>query len=385
MVGNSFLHSKDAVSDSMNTKNRKNQTMQSCKQAAVHRDAPQPLYLQLVDEIKKMMAEMSARGEKLLPSERDLLKMFHVSHTTVRLALKELEISKLLLRVPGKGTFIADSGEQSAQDTTPVYGVILENIADGKVADFRLRLLNGIRNAAREKHVSLLLLPEEDEIYMTLAQGGKLSGLIITNPMLSEYKMRELKRLNLPLVTVGRPPMRGIPWVDNDNRAVGKILTEHLLAKGCRKIGFIGLDHSYIVTRDRLAGYKSALKAAGMTARRNLIVFREPGSKVGYHETAMLVDAGADGIVCMDDLLALGALHYLHETHRECPGEIALIGCNNSSFTEYTYPSLTSLDILPEEIGAAAVAQLELLCTHSAIPQNCYIPFRLIPRESTNR
>ncbi len=356
--------------------------MTPAKITDVRRDAPQPLYLQLMERLKKMMAEMNVRGEKLLPSERNLCRLFAVSHTTVRLALKELEVSGLLLRVPGKGTFLAEPPQKDTSGAL-VYGVILEDLAGGRMTDFRLRLLAGIRRYVQTCDVSLMLLGEEDEIYMSLAQSGRLAGIIITNPMLSDHRLRELRQLNLPLVTIGRPPMRGIAWVDNDNVAVGRAMTEHLLERNCRKIGFIGLDRNFTVTADRLSGYKEALAKAGLSAHRNWIAFRGAGAKAGYREAAELISGGVDGIVCMDDLIALGALHYLHETGRRCPEDIALIGCNNSSFVDFSYPPLTSLEIEPERIGEEAVRTLEALRKSQDRPLGVVVPFQLLARRST--
>ncbi len=356
--------------------------MKSGPVADVRRDAPQPLYQQLVERLKKMMAEMAEKGEKMLPSEREMCRLFSVSHTTVRLALKELEVAGLLLRVPGKGTFLGEPADAAGTETL-VYGVILEKFAEGQQTDFRVNLLGGMRQAARKAGVSLMLLGEEDEIFMTLARSRTLAGLVVTNPMLAENRMRELKQLGLPLVTIGRAPMRGIPWVDNDNVAVGRAMTEHLLERGCRKIGFIGLDRAFTLTADRLAGYKEALKAAGMVSRRNLIVFREAEGKNGYGEAEELLAAGADGIVCMDDLIAMGVLHRLHESGKRCPDDVAVIGCNNSSFTEFSFPPLSSVDIRPEQIGRDAVEILEKIRLGGECPSGISVSFLLRKRQST--
>ena len=358
--------------------------MEKLEISDVQRNAAKPLYQQLVERLKTMIAGMSERGEKMLPSERDLCRLFAVSHTTVRLALKELEISGLLLRVPGKGTFLAEDPSRTEAEQL-VYGVILEELAEGRMTDFRLRLLNGVGQEARRCGVSLMLLSQEDEIYMTLARTGRFAGVLITNPMLPEERLRELKRMNLPLVTVGRPPMRGVAWVDNDNVAAGEAMTEHLLNRGCRHVGFIGLERSFTVTGDRLAGYKRAFRNHGLTSHRNLIAFKEPGSRAGYREAVELVNAGADGIVCMDDLIAMGALHGLHEMGRKCPEEVAVIGCNNSSFVEYSFPPLSSLDIEPEKIGTEAIRVLERIRNGMEYQQETLLPFQLKMRRSTER
>ena len=350
----------------------------------IQRNVAKPLYLQLVERLKAMIAEMAERGETLLPSERDLCRLFAVSHTTVRLALKELEVSGLLLRVPGKGTFLAENSPRTPEEQL-VYGVILEELAGGRMTDFRLRLLNGTDHEARKSGVSLMLLSQEDEIYMTLARNGRLAGLLVANPMLPDQRLRELKQLEIPLVTIGRPNMRGIAWVDSDNVAVGEAMTEHLLVRGCRTIGFIGLERGFTVTGDRLAGYKRALKKRGLTSHRNLIFFQKPGVRAGYPEAVELLKTGVDGIVCMDDLIAMGALHALHEAGWKCPEEVAVIGCNNSSFVEYSYPPLTSLDIKPEKIGAEAVRVLQRIRQGVDYSRETLLPFQLKMRRSTER
>ena len=350
----------------------------------IQRNAAKPLYHQLIERLKTMIAGMTERGETLLPSERDLCRLFAVSHTTVRLALKELEVSGLLLRVPGKGTFLTENSS-TAPKKQLVYGVILEELAGGRMTDFRLRLLNGTDREARKSGVSLMLLSQEDEIYMSLARNGQLAGLIVANPMLPDQRLRELKQLEIPLVTIGRSTMRGIAWVDNDNVAVGEAMTEHLLARGCRRIGFIGLQRDFTVTGDRLAGYKRALKRRGLTSHRNLIFFQQPGVQAGYPEAVELLKADVDGIVCMDDLIAMGALHSLHEAGRKCPEDVTVIGCNNSSFVEYSYPPLTSLDIEPENIGAEAVHVLQQIREGSDYSRETLLPFQLKMLRSTER
>lgn len=67
----------------------------------------QPLYYQLKQTIMKWIEDGQYLPGALIPSEKQLQEMFEISRTTVRLALKELEQEGLLVRSPGKGTFVA--------------------------------------------------------------------------------------------------------------------------------------------------------------------------------------------------------------------------------------------------------------------------------------
>ncbi|MDD2587700.1 MAG: GntR family transcriptional regulator [Atopobiaceae bacterium] len=70
----------------------------------------QPLYDQLVDILRDKI-DNELRPNDLLPSERELSQQYGLSRTTVRLALQELENLGLIYRKHGKGTFVADFGD----------------------------------------------------------------------------------------------------------------------------------------------------------------------------------------------------------------------------------------------------------------------------------
>lgn len=75
--------------------------------ATIERESPTPLYHQL----KELLAERIARGEwqpgDMLPTEEQLQEQYEISRTTVRQALKELEVEGLISRQRGRGTFVS--------------------------------------------------------------------------------------------------------------------------------------------------------------------------------------------------------------------------------------------------------------------------------------
>lgn len=66
-----------------------------------------PLYYKLKQTILQWIEDEKYRSGDLIPSEKQLQEMFNLSRTTVRLAMKELELEGLVVRNPGKGTFVA--------------------------------------------------------------------------------------------------------------------------------------------------------------------------------------------------------------------------------------------------------------------------------------
>ncbi|MDY7075666.1 MAG: GntR family transcriptional regulator [Chloroflexota bacterium] len=68
--------------------------------------SPVPLYLQLKDSLASQIAEGLLQAGDVLPSERQLCEEFDVSRTTVREALRELNLQGLIRTVPGRGAFV---------------------------------------------------------------------------------------------------------------------------------------------------------------------------------------------------------------------------------------------------------------------------------------
>lgn len=82
-----------------------------------------PYYIQVMDAIKEQIEQEPARPGDQLPGEPELCRIFDVSRTVIRQALKELEIQGLVVREKGRGTFVAEPkiGESLFQELTGFY------------------------------------------------------------------------------------------------------------------------------------------------------------------------------------------------------------------------------------------------------------------------
>ncbi|WP_058271161.1 GntR family transcriptional regulator [Olsenella massiliensis] len=109
----------------------------------------QPLYDQLVDALRDKIENDMDPGD-LLPSERELTELYGVSRTTVRLALAELVTLGLVTRRHGKGTFVSELANSSA-DLTNAYSFTEEMRRLGRVPKTEV-LEFGL--VAAPKHVS---------------------------------------------------------------------------------------------------------------------------------------------------------------------------------------------------------------------------------------
>jgi GntR family transcriptional regulator len=75
---------------------------------AIDRSSYLPLYAQVMDAIQSYIEQGPGEPGEQLPGEPELCRMFDVSRTVIRQALRELEQEGLILRLKGKGTFVAE-------------------------------------------------------------------------------------------------------------------------------------------------------------------------------------------------------------------------------------------------------------------------------------
>ena len=160
--------------------------------SAIEKTNATPLYLQLKNKIKKeIRSGMLKPGDKL-PSESQLQKEYNMSRVTVRSAMEELTAEGYIIKVQGKGSFVAQSdmlrlpiGVTSFTEDAKMQGVDLtsevikfgiEDIQSeldreffgkktgGKVLVFkRVRCANGVPVTIEENHMSPELLSMEEE------------------------------------------------------------------------------------------------------------------------------------------------------------------------------------------------------------------------------
>ncbi len=104
--------------------------------------------------------------------------------------------------------------------------------------------------------------------YTDLLRAQHADGLVVSGPRIDDRSLLELVRDGFPIVLQGSLPDVAVSSVDVDNVAGSRGAVEHLIALGHRRIACItNAPLVYTAARDRLAGYREALKAAGIDAR----------------------------------------------------------------------------------------------------------------------
>ena len=229
---------------------------------------------------------------------------------------------------------------------------------------------------------------EGERAVVSAGESGLVDGMIFQPSVMNSAELAQ-SRTDIPLVVLGEnaAPLT-VDRIMIDNVEAARIATQHLLSQGRTRIAFAGHEGSGPSRTSllRIAGYQQALEDAGLTADPQLLIAStavSAGSAV--QAVGAAIDSGLrfDGLVCRDDLAAIGALRALQERDFRVPEDVAVTGWDNTPMTAVTYPSITSIAPDMRALASRAVDMLlERVSGFDGMGRHELAPFSLVVRES---
>jgi LacI family transcriptional regulator len=195
-------------------------------------------------------------------------------------------------------------------------------------------------------------------------------------------------RSGQPLVVVDdREPIDPIIPVVSAAHATGaREATEHLLGLGHRRIGAITGPRGWVANKERLAGYHSALAAAHVPRDRALEIesdFQREGGYVAAQQLLALPEPPT-AIFAFNDNLAVGTMRAAVERGLRIPGDLSVVGFDDSDQSTVVTPQLTTVRQPLVEMGRmAASLLLRQLHHHSSEALRVELATKLVVRAST--
>lgn len=252
------------------------------------------------------------------------------------------------------------------------------------------RFLHRVTEAAADRGYRIMLYTARDDeheidTYAELLDRWNLDGLVLSYTHAGDRRASHLSALDVPFATFGRPwDGPGLhSWVDVDGAAGTRAATEHLINQGHRAIGYIGWPEGSDVGDDRLSGWAAALRDAGLPAVPPRRCLNEITG--GQQAAAGLLDEDAvTAIVCVSDLLALGALSAAATRGLDVGRDVAIIGFDDSDVARVAKLSSVSqpLQAVADECVGIIVDAITSDTAPSA-PRHVLLPPTLELRAST--
>lgn len=233
--------------------------------------------------------------------------------------------------------------------------------------NFFARIIEGAGEAVYEHDARLVLCPtghrKDREVSMldTLLHGAT-DGSLLVLPTESMAELRQLRRYGSPFVVIDpRTPLDGdMPVVAAANWAGGRTATEHLIGLGHRRIGLICGHKGWCATVDRLAGYHSALLAAGLPIVPEYVREADFWIDEGYRaaQELLALPEPPTAIFAMSDPMAIGAIRAAHERGLGVPEDLSVVGFDDVEMAAISTPALTTIAQPLQEMGRLAVTVL---------------------------
>ncbi|KJC65237.1 LacI family transcriptional regulator [Agreia bicolorata] len=275
--------------------------------------------------------------------------------------------------------------------TQMIAMVIPERTAAFFADPYFAEVIQGAAMYASSTDYTLTLLIESEadaEKTHRFLQSGSVDGALLLSHHSSSATYLELSR-SLPVV-FGVRPLDDIGFeahtVDVDNAAAAALATQRLIDRGCTRIATITGPLTATAGRDRLAGWRATLEAAGLVGDPALELVEEgdytPASGAAAAERLLARGVPFDGLFVASAQMASGALSVLREHGLSVPHDVAISTIDNNSFSTDTKPQLTTVDLHTSDKGAEMVKALLALIAGEAIEHETWIPIELVERGS---
>jgi len=322
------------------------------------------------------------------PTIRDVAKKANVSVSTVSRVINQKgyvhESTKELVNKTIKELgFIPNQLARSLTNrSSKIIGVIVPHIGPS----FYGELLEGIESQAAAYGYKIMFChtqddPERELEYLKFFEQYNIEGLIIASNFSNTDK---LEQLEVPVVTVDHILDENIPSITSNNIKGGEISAKKLIELGAKNILVLRGPSFLLTTMERTIGLLNVLKPTKIFAE--IFDFDLVNPDIKLLEEVLKNNPQIDGIFTFSDTLALATLNILQKLGRRVPEDIKLIGYDDTPFSKWATPSITSVHQSIKFMGQQSFIGLHRLIRGAEL-ENLHdiIDVNLVERDSTKK
>lgn len=253
----------------------------------------------------------------------------------------------------------------------PFFGKLLQSIEKhASQAGFKIMLCISRQDAAKEIE------------YLQMLQGNKVDGIILSSRT-SDIK----SHLNhqFPFVTIDRILSPDIPCISGDNYLGGRLATQHLIERGCRKIAHItGSPELQLQANRRDEAFIDVCRSYSIepiVCSTSEFDF----SNLDYYRDIeqLLTQHAIDGLFLGNDIMAAQAIQIAARLQLKVPDQLKIVGFDDIPLASLTTPSLTTIKQPTDEIGRYAVEVIINQLSGIVVPTQIILPVTLVQRQTT--
>lgn len=273
-----------------------------------------------------------------------------------------------------------------------VLGVIIPDVTN----PFFAGVYRGIEDAALPRGYNVILCntdgsPDRELSHLRMLGQRRVDGIILASAHLNDPSVGRLRAEGVAHVLVNRySDEQKDAFVGSDDLAGGRMVTEHLIQQGHRRIGHLSGLRSVSTSALRYRGYHAALQAAGLQADPGLVAesgfMEEGGLRAALALLALPVERRPTAIFAVNDLAALGVYAAARRLGLRIPRDVAVAGFNDIPIAARVEPGLTTIQVPVHEVGVVSAGLLiDQVESGPREPRRVIFAPQLVVRGSTAR
>ena len=265
-----------------------------------------------------------------------------------------------------------------------VLGVILPAVNH----PFFCSLLSYLEEFAYQQDYKIMLCnsrmeAEKEKDYFNMLRAQQVDGIFLASHTLD---IAAEMKIDLPVITFDRE-IEGLPYICSDNNKGGKLAAEHLLARGAKKLAYIGGSLKLnLLSNQRYQAFKEKAGAAGFSVK-NYQCQLDSFDRREYQQLAARIfseDKEIDGIFAGSDLIAAAVIKEAKKFGIKVPDDLKVVGYDDLELAHLYNPEITTIKQPAAEIAREAVEQLLKAINGEEIKKKNILDVELIVRKSTS-
>ncbi len=225
---------------------------------------------------------------------------------------------------------------------------------------------------------------EKKKEYIHILSEKKVDGIVLVGSVFTGIEIETIieKYLpNTPIVLANS--FLALPTIHNvsiDFNSGFDLAVAHLKERGHKDILYVGTSETYNANR-KLAGFYKAMEKHGLSLDGTVI--RVPFGLEGGNMVDQFINSKTTAIIFADDNTAFCGARRLKEKGFRIPEDMAVIGNDNSFYSLYSDPPLTSIDTKVETFSTLVANMMHDLMEHAEVETPVLLTSDLAVREST--
>jgi LacI family transcriptional regulator len=282
--------------------------------------------------------------------------------------------------------------DPSARSLAGNRSYLVALLYDNPSPNYLMEVLTGVVEACENHHYGMVMQPVSYrsadflDAVDALVVSSRLDGLILTPPLTdSGVLLDRLDQRGIPFSCISPSSREGRIGVTLDEHEAVCELAAHLIELGHRRIGHVRGHPDHGASEWRMAGYRSALRRAGLRYDPALVVDGEfsfdSGLAAGRHLLGLAERPTA--IFAANDDMAAGVMRAASELGLRVPRDVSVCGFDNTPISQQIFPALTTVQQPTRDMGQVATVQLLNAIRDRSAGHMVRMPYALQLRQST--